>query len=205
MDGTALPVGIRVMRYTQLPTINFLYPVVTGLKDSVAEQRINYQIVQMMYRIIYELQQPGLVTYITGSFEIKANQRNVLSLALSGLGDFGGAHPVAIVHSLNFDTTTGMDYPLSAQFKGDSDYVQILSGLVSRQIEERDILLIGDFQGISPEQEYYIANNLLVLYFQRATISPDVEGFPYFPIPLYEIEDILAANGLLIRMTGVIQ
>lgn len=199
-----LPVHIKTMRYTKPPTIDFFYPVVEGMRDQAVEQRINHQIAGLMYSLIAELHQPGMTTYITGQYEIKANERNVLSLTLSSLGDFGGAHPMTYIRSLNFDVTTGTSYPLRAQFKPDSDYVTVLSDIIRLQIEERDLPLLGEFEGIRPDQDYYIVDNVLVIYFQLYEISPYAAGFPYFPIPLYKIESILSENGLLQPMMGMI-
>ena len=204
MYTPVLPVGIRTMRYFMPPAVDFYYPMVEGLRDMSVQHRINHQITGLMHRIISELQQPGLTTYITGSFEIKANERNVLSIALNGLGEFGGAHPMTYVHSLNFDVTTGVDFPLHTQFKPDSNYVERLSEMVKLQIEERNIPMLGEFPGISPDQEYYIADNAIVLYFQLYEISPYAAGFPYFPIPLYKIQDMLAENSLLEKMIYII-
>lgn len=198
-----LPVRIRTMRYLKPPLIDFYYPIVEGLRDQAVEQRINHQIVGLMYRLIAELQQPGLTTQVSGSYEIKANERDVLSLTLSALGEFGGAHPMTYIRSLNIDVTTGTNYPLGSNFKPGSNYIQVLSDMINRQIQERDIPLLDGFPGIRPDQDYYIADNVLVIYFQLYEISPYAAGFPYFPIPIYQIQDMLVENSLLERMNGM--
>lgn len=76
--------------------------------------------------------------------------------------------------------------------------------IIHLQIEERDLPLLGEFEGIRPDQDYYIVDNVLVIYFQLYEISPYAAGFPYFPIPLYKIESILSENGLLQPMMGMI-
>ncbi|HHY83648.1 MAG TPA: DUF3298 and DUF4163 domain-containing protein [Clostridiales bacterium] len=199
-----LPVRIRTMRYLKPPLIDFFYPVVEGLGDSAVEQRINHQIVSQMYKLIAELQQPGLTTQVTGYYEIKANERNVLSLILSAMGEFGGAHPMTIVHALNIDVATGSNYPLGTMFKPGSDYVTILSDIIRVQIAERNLPLLGEYPGIQPNQEYYMADNVLVIFYQLFEIMPYAAGFPYFPIPIYKIEPIVAETSLLNRLTGII-
>jgi len=201
---SALPVRIKTMRYLKPPLIDFCYPVVEGLGDHAVEQKINQQIIGLMYRLIAELQQPDLSMRVSGSFESKTNQRNVLSLTLWALGDFGGAHPMTYIRSLNIDGMTGTDYPLGTNFKPGSNYVDILSDLIRKQIRGRNIPLLEEFRGIRPDQDYYVADNVLIIYFQLYEISPYAAGFPYFPIPLYQIEDIIAENSLLQRMTGMI-
>jgi len=199
-----LPVSVKTMRYTGSPNIDFYYPVVFGLKDPAIEEKINNQITGLMYKLIGELQHPGVTVNITGSYEIKANQRNVLSISLSAMGDFGGAHPTTYIRALNIDVATGNLYTLHAQFEKNSDYVRRLSDIIKAQIKERDIPISGEFQGIKAEPDYYIADNVLVIFFQLYEIAPYAAGFPYFPIPLYSIEDILAEGSLLKRMTYIV-
>ncbi|MTI49286.1 DUF3298 and DUF4163 domain-containing protein [Sporosalibacterium faouarense] len=194
-----LPVYIKTNSYFT-PTVNMYYPFVYGLEDPSVQKHINYNIQNMMYKLIAELRQPDMITYITGSYEIKNNQRNVLSLTLNGLGDFHGAHPVTIVKSLTADTRTGEIYQLSELFKKGSDYVKVLSDMIAKQIKERDIPLLGEFKGIKPNQDYYIADKGLVIYFQQVEISPYYVGFPYFLIPIYDIQDLIPEDGILNRM-----
>ena len=60
-----------------------------------------------MLALVQDLKQPDMKTIIDGSYEIKNNQRGILSLSLVGLADFGGAHPITITYSLTMDTATG--------------------------------------------------------------------------------------------------
>lgn len=204
MSYPALPVCIRSMRYKFPPLIDFYFPEVIGMTDGRAQQNMNNQIIHLMNRLISQFNQEDYTTYITGSFEIKANQRDVLSLILWALGDFGGAHPMTYVDTLNFDVTTGVNQSLQSQFKPGSDYVKRLSDIVAVQIKERNIPLLDEFTGIRPNQNYYISDNVLILYFDLYDIAPYAAGFPYFPIPLYQIEDIIDENSLLQKVTYII-
>ena len=60
--------------------------------------------------------------------------------------------------------------------------------------------MINEFTTIRPEQDYYIADKALVIYFQLYELTPYAYGFPYFPISVYEIQDIIDENGPLGRM-----
>lgn len=202
MDFSNLPVMIHTCRY-YVPTTDILYPMVYGLQNLEVQQKINDEIFSLMLRIASELRRPDLVTYITGSYEIKANQRNLLALTLVEMGDFGGAHPMTIIKSLNMDVTTGKVYELKDLFEPNSDYVQRISKIVDKQIKERGIILLNGFENIRPDQDYYIIDNNLIIYFQLYEITPYVAGFPYFPIPIFEIEDIIKEDGPLGRMMGV--
>src|SRR5699024_2812294 len=102
--------------------------------------------------------------------------------------------------SLTFDTRDGKNYTLQELFRSGSNYTDVLSKMVQKQIKARDIPLIGDFLGISPNQDFYIADKALVLYFQAYEITPGYIGIPMFPISVYELQDIIDENGPLGRM-----
>jgi len=134
------------------PLMDFFYPAAEGLGDISVEQRINHQIVSLMYSMIDELQQKGSSVQVTGYYEIKANERNVLSLILTATGA-DGDHRMAVVHSLNIDSSTGTNYPLGTMFKPGSNYIEVLSDIISVQIAERNLSLHGKYPGIQPNQE----------------------------------------------------
>ena len=57
-----------------------------------------------------------------------------------------------------------------------------------------------DFEGIRSDQDFYIADTVLVIYFQLYEITPYSLGFPYFPIPILDIADSINPDGPLNRM-----
>lgn len=193
------PIDIQIKHYRAL-NVEFRYPSVCGLRDRIVQHKINYRIIALMHEIISDLINPYSDTYVSGFFEIKTNERMVLSITLNAMADFGGAHPMTVIKSLSFDVKTGESYELSQLFKPSSHYIKILSDMICKQIEERDIPLLGEFKGISPDQDYFIADKCLIVYFQLYEITPYVAGFPYFPIPIYSISDIIAPDSILDRM-----
>jgi len=203
LELVKLPLNIRTLDY-KTSTIDFSYPVVYGMQNKTAEYNINYNIYHTMLGLIGELQRPDLKTYISGSYEIKTNLQNVFSLILIGLGDFGGAHPMTYVRALNMDVLTGKNYQLSELFKPNSNYLKRLSDIIAEQIKERDIPLFEEFKGIRPNQDYYIADVNLIIFFQLYEITSYAQGFPYFSIPIYEIQDIVDEKGLLNNIAGII-
>ncbi|MFZ7133769.1 MAG: DUF3298 domain-containing protein [Eubacteriales bacterium] len=192
------PVAIKNQLYIT-DTVNFYYPYIL---HSGSMNDINYDIYNNMIQLINALLVPDLKTYISGSYEIKTNEKGVLSLSLIGLAEFGGAHPNTIIKSLNYDLHRGRNEPLSQQFLPNSNYVEILSGMVYQQLQEQEIPLFDDFPGIDANQDYYIADKSLVIYFQLYQVAPYVAGFPYAVIPIYQIQELIRDDGLLGRMIG---
>jgi len=110
---------------------------------------------------------------------------------ISGKTLYAGAHGMTVLESVTFDVNTGRIYRLEDLFKENVDYVTPLSDIIKRQIRERNIPLIVDFTSIKPNQDFYIENRTLMIYFQLYELAPYVYGFVTFPIPTREIDDII--------------
>jgi len=200
MNSQELPVIVTTQRLVG-PRLDVVYPVVSGLANYWVQEKINRDILRLVYHLLdkqgyYENPQ----TTVTGTYELKNNQRGILSLSLINYAFAGGAHGMTYIKSLTFNINTGKVYKLSSLFNRGSDYVGRLSEIIRRQIEERELPLINEFEMIKPEQDYYIADKALVIYFQLYDLTPYAYGFPYFPISVYEIQDIINENGPLGKM-----
>jgi hypothetical protein len=189
-----------VIRVYRGPNVTMLYPQVMGHESVNANTRMNMTIRNRTMELVRSLIQPDLKTTIDGSFEIKNNQRGILSLVLVGLAEFGGAHPMTKALSLTMDTATGQNYALHQLFHQDGRYSEIINAEIQRQIVQRQIPLLEGFKGISANQDYYVSDSILVIYYQLYELSPYAAGFPYFPIPLYMLSDVIPEDSLLSRL-----
>ncbi|SFB21989.1 protein of unknown function [Lentibacillus halodurans] len=169
------------------------------LMEAFINQSIMYETQHMINKQINDM--PTSLAEMDGSFEIKNNQRDILSLSLSNYAYHDqAAHGMTYIISLTFDLQQRKRCNLSDLFKSGSNYVERLSDLINGQILQRDIPTFDDQVDIQPEQDFYIADKSLVIYFQLYEITPYVFGFPMFPISVYTIEDIIDKNGPLGRM-----
>ena len=140
MMDNRFPVCINTMKLT-MPKLEVYYPSVGGISDINVQKKINNTILNVVYRMIEDQgYYKNTETTITGYFEIKNNQRGILSLTLSNYAFSGGAHGMTIMKSLTFNVETGEEYGLSQLFKPGSNYVKVLSEMVKVQIKERDII-----------------------------------------------------------------
>ncbi|UFT99287.1 DUF3298 and DUF4163 domain-containing protein [Radiobacillus kanasensis] len=198
-----LPVNIKTEVISEGPKKTVYYPQIYGIKNYSLLSYINKKIVEGTQELI-DLQYgdiPTSVEEVIGQYEIKNNQRQVLSLSLSNYTYHKqAAHGMTYIKSLTFDLEEGKLCKLSDLFKPGSNYVERLSTLIKEQIKERDIQLLDDFTKIEPNQDFYIADKALIIYFQLYEITPYVFGFPMFPISVYDLQDILKEDGPLGRM-----
>ncbi|GKV65769.1 MULTISPECIES: DUF3298 and DUF4163 domain-containing protein [Sporosarcina] len=177
------------------PKVDIYYPVITQLEESKMMQQLNQMIFKEMNKLLVEgnYYEPSLVELLA-SYELKNNQRGLLSINLIVYSFTGGAHGMTYCKSLTFDTKTGRSYSLPDLFKPGSPYVQRISEYIRRHIQQWEISVLEPFTKIRPDQDFYIADTSLVVYFQLYEISPYVQGFPYFPIPLLDLQDIIKPN-----------
>lgn len=204
MANMQLPVLVNTKRVKE-PRLDLYYPVVHGLKNAAVQHRINCAIQDMVKKMLSDqgyYSNPR--TQVTASYELKTNERGIFSLSLNNYAFAGGAHGMTIIKSLTFDVSTGRIYSLADLFKPGSDYQRVLSAIIEKQIKEREIPLINEFTGIKPDQDYYIADKALVVYFQLYDLTPYAYGFPEFPVTVYQVADIVDENGPLGRMLPAI-
>ncbi|WP_085992673.1 DUF3298 and DUF4163 domain-containing protein [Oceanobacillus senegalensis] len=199
----ALPVTIYSYTVTDGPNKKIIYPQIIYMQNEIFKREINQAIVEKNQELIDQQidQIPSNVEEMIGTYDIKNNQRQVLSFAFSNYTYYHqAAHGLTIIKSLTFDLEKENTCELKDLFKTDSDYIQKLSSLIEKQIKQRDIPLINDFTGITPNQDFYIADKTIVIYFQLYELTPYVFGFPMFPISLYDIQDIINEDGPLGRL-----
>lgn len=151
MDIYDYPVDIENLNL-EMPKLKINYPQVFGLENIFIQDKINQDILETIYNMItgqgyYENQD----TEITGTWELKNNNKGILSLTLINYAYSGGAHGLTIVKGLTFNVKIGLKYELRDLFKKDSDYVSKLSNIIKKQIQERDISVLGEFENIKKD------------------------------------------------------
>lgn len=200
MARDPLAVTIRSLRLIR-PRLEVYYPAVTGMTNLAVQQRINNAIISLMYKMIADqgyYQNPQ--TEITGTYELKTNQRGILSLNLIIYAFSGGAHGLTVVKSITTDLATGRIYQLQDLFKPGVDWSKTLADIIRKQIAARDIPLLVDYPGITKNQDFYIGDKALVIYYQLYELAAYVYGILYFPISVYEIANIINEDGPLGKM-----
>ena len=204
MSNIQLPLQVESRRMV-MHNLDVLYPYIISGTNAYAIQKMNQQIMNLVKRLIIEqgYYQNPQTTQVYGSFEIKNNQRGVFSLNIINYTYiYQHAHGMTITKSLTFDIQTGKVYELKDLFKPGSDYTKVLSEIVQKQIKEREIPVIEEFKGIKPDQDYYIADKALVVYYQLYELAPYAYGFPMFVISVYEVDDIVKEDGPFGVMIG---
>jgi len=197
MNGQTLMLPIRVRTFTA-KNVKVNVPYVSGGTTVAAREKMNEAIAAETNALMKEQGFPSEdIQEMDGTFEVKTNERGVLSLSLLNYLFTGGAHGNTLQRSLTFDADTGRSYKLSELFKPGSNYEERLNAIIEAQIKARKLPLLVNYPGIAADQDFYLADKSLVIYFQLYDIVPYAWGFPYFPISVFEIEDIIDEEGPL--------
>ncbi|WP_299093081.1 DUF3298 and DUF4163 domain-containing protein [uncultured Metabacillus sp.] len=195
-----MPVPIQTMMILA-PTGIIYYPQVQWPKNPVIQNKLNKALLRKVNHLFNKSYQQTYITELAGDYEVKNNLRGIISISLNNVATGPKlAHPFDNLSSFTADIRTGKIFALSDLFKPNSDYLQRLSSLVKEQISNRNINTFHPFETIRPNQDFYLADKTLVIYFQRFKIAPRPTGYPIFPISIYNILDIIDKKGPLAKM-----
>ncbi|OPX86725.1 MAG: Anti-sigma-V factor RsiV [Pelotomaculum sp. PtaB.Bin104] len=171
------------------------YPQLSGLPDEVIQNQLNELIKD---RVLGLIPKEGCDVYqvIKGTYSVELNQKGILSLKFNVYTyRWHAANGLDVQKSITVNLETGRVYQLYDLFKRDSDYRSVLTKLVKEQISERDIPLIEEFKTISDNEDFYLTNDSLVIYFQEIEYTPHYIGIPEFPISYSQIRNLVRPEG----------
>ena len=144
--------------------------------DSNKDNTIKYQ-----YEAIY-------------NYKIAYNKNNILSIPLTMYEFTGGAHGLTNIKSFNYDLATGKELKLEDLFKSNSNYKEVINNHIKKEISKQtENYFQGQdgFSSIKDNQDFYISDEGIVIYFSLYDIAPYSSGIPMFTITWDEIIDYL--------------
>jgi hypothetical protein len=201
-QNTVIPLRppYRVKEHKYKPNKDYLvyYPQVVGMSDQASERQVNERLMELSQ--VKSVPSDVQLDYsYTGDFEVAFFQKNLLVLELEGYHfPYGAAHGMPTRLYTHINLVNGHMYELKDLFKPGSDYTQVLSAIVAKQIKEDpqySYVFPDTYKGIRADQPFYVTSDALHLYFEPYEIAPYVAGFPNFTIPFSSIMDIIAVNG----------
>jgi len=162
------------------------YPIVTDLADTAIEDSINTAIRGLISDFIDKKQASydsiDVVDKKPMEFWVKhnvtANSHGILSIVFTLSSYAGGAHPMTEMKSLTYDLADGRLLSLAIVFDPAGDYVAPLSSIVKDSFAAQQLKLLQPFERIRSDQDFFIAADGLVLYFQLYEYTPYASGFP---------------------------
>lgn len=180
--------------------INIVYPQVTGLPDMEAQEKVNRAIEERVLALMARQRvwpdEAGLkISEMTGTYKIGVNKSGILSVRIENfIFPEMAAHGMTMADSVTVDLETGKVYKLSDLFQRGTGWIMALNEIIARQFKEKDIPMINEFRGITPNQHFYLTQNKLVIYFQIYEYTPYYVGIPEFEISCWKIINYIDPN-----------
>lgn len=138
MNTLILPVAIRPI-HIKREKVDIFQPEVIAYTSPSAQQKMNHAITNSLHKLMKEQGYGQPQTELTGGFDLKNNQKGVLSLTLTLYSYAGGAHGITFTRGLTFNSLTGKQYTLRELFQPHSDYKLRIDSLIKKQLQEREL------------------------------------------------------------------
>ncbi len=124
------------------------------------------------------------------SYEIGSMAPGILSMYVDYYQYMGGAHGLTDRKAYNIDLSNGSDLALGDLFISGFDYRSIINQFIEDKISiSSEFYFEGAFSGIKDDQEFYIKDDQLVIYFQQYEIAAYAAGIPEFSVPMSYLSD----------------
>ncbi|MBU8907626.1 WG repeat-containing protein [Desertibacillus haloalkaliphilus] len=191
---------IRMKKYNPNKDYLVYYPHVEGLHNENAQEQVNAYLKQKAKAMNVPENEPLDYNYF-GTFAVEFFKKDLLVIKIEGYHyPFGAAHGMPYQVHVHIDLMTGAIYELSDLFKPDSDYVKVISDLVEKQMQEEatqgdTYYFLDQYEGIQPNQPFYITEDRLAIYFQPYEIAAYAAGFPTFFIRYEELIGLIDVEG----------
>lgn len=195
---------IRIRKYNPNKDYLVYFPQLEGMQSKNSQKRVN-DVLKEKSKVISIPSDVQLDYSYYGDFSVSFFKDDLLVIKLEGYHyPFGAAHGMPYQAFVHIDLSTGMIYELEDLFKRNSDYVEVLSEMIKNQIEEEEkqgftYYFPDQYQGIKPEQPFYVTEDGLAIYFEPYEIAAFAAGFPTFNISYDELMEIIEVNGAFWR------
>lgn len=176
--------------------VNVKYPVISGLDNTEAEVAINKAIkanaqtfLQGTQKQAKEFGAPAKgseMSYeIDGGYKVTYNSNGIVSVLLMDYAFLGGAHGYSINTGMTFSLKDGKQIQLSDLLKSNPNYRKDIDKVINAKLKKdaaQNIATVDQFKGIAANQEYYLTDSGLTIFFQQGEIGANAAGTPEFPI-----------------------
>jgi len=200
MIDTGITATIIDMKYEE-PKIHISYPRVGDLPDKGVQSFINAVIEDLVNDLLTNPEnlhpgyEPGQ-TDITIQYIVEVNRNSILSLRFEVYSfPEGAANGFTKVKSLTVNLADGQIYNFGDLFIPGSGYVKVINDIIKQEFINRDIPQINEFESITEDQEFYLRDHVLVIYFQLFEYTPHYVGIPEFEIPYFAVRDYINPEG----------
>lgn len=184
--------------------VNIMYPFVVNENNDRIKAKVNEEIIDAVGKLFKnQVLLPEKTDFIEifVVYEIGINKNYILSILFSIYTYvYHAAHGLTVYSSITINTKTGKTYSFSDLFNPKMNYLGVLTLMVNKYIKDNNIQLINPFKGVTNNQEFYLTDKNLILYYQVYEYTPYYYGIFKVPIPYTEIKNILSPMSPINRL-----
>ncbi|MHB1128346.1 MAG: RsiV family protein [Bacillota bacterium] len=189
------------------PCIDFTYPQIENIVptfDQNVKNQINTRIEQLVKGLIPldTISETGTCSInVTGRGTVTVNRNGILSVRIEvfSIAEHA-ANGSTVLKALTFSLLNGHEYQFHELFKPHSGYRIWIGIKINEQIIRRQIPILSPVPPISDNQEYYLTDDSLVVFFQELVFTPHVVGPPEFPILYRRLTNIVSDDGPIAQL-----
>lgn len=192
-----------INKYENVPSVDIRYPKVIALQNKDVQDKINKDILDTVYNLIDLQKIDDNVEELYGNYDVTLNEKFLVSILFDNFVYWKNSiHGLTILKSITSDLETGKKYELEDLFIENSNYKERINKIIKRQIKGQEIerYLLRDFETINENQDFYLTDNCLVIYFQLYEYTSYAYGFPKFCINYNDLLDIINPEGPIPRL-----
>lgn len=198
-EKSSLVVDKNIKEEKSYLNIDVKIPQIEGLDNKISEKVINRKILDFTNLWIKDVKEiadeyygepknisPIFPYQLISNYIIK-RENKILSFYIDYYQFSGGAHGATTKMPYNIDIITGKELLLKDLFIDGYDYEKVINKEIKKQIDKNsEFYFTGKdgFNGIKENQQYFIDEENVIVYFGEYEIAPYVTGIPEFKIPI---------------------
>lgn len=189
-----------VMQLKYKPNIDYLvyYPQIQESPPSSVSDSINSKLRELS--ALKAISSNAILDYnLYGNFENLFFKKDLYIPEINTYNyPFGAAHGLTTRSTPNINLKTGEFYSISDLFTCTTHWIDELNNIIENMIKtdpQYSYVYEDGFKGITSNQNFYVDENNIYIYFPPYEIAPYAAGFVTFKIPFKDIDHLLCKKG----------
>ncbi|MFR1707736.1 MAG: WG repeat-containing protein [Clostridium sp.] len=189
-----------VMQLKYKPNVDYLvyYPQIQESPPSSVSDSINSKLRELS--ALKAISSNAVLDYnLYGNFENLFFKKDLYIPEINTYNyPFGAAHGLTTRSTPNINLKTGEFYSISDLFTCTTHWIDELNNIIENMIKtdpQYSYVYEDGFKGITSNQNFYVDENNIYIYFPPYEIAPYAAGFVTFKIPFKDIDHLLCKKG----------
>ncbi len=172
------------------------YPVISGLPNETVQNMINAILKRDSIYVPGKNGSPAGNYKYTCTFNVLYQQGDILNFMISSyIMPSGAAHGMPNEQSVIVNVKTGDSYTWKDIFNSSSDYLSQVSKIIENEDTKKELDTFEPFTGVRMEDQFYLTQNGITIYFTPYEWASYAQGFLYYPVSYSLVSNIVNKHG----------